>query len=158
MTRRYALLLALMLAAVVLPLRAQTGCADSPEIQPLCWLSWVAQARSWRARGRRAAASVNLNHRHCSRMDGEYDVNRPRIFLSLSISASLVALASAALAGCGGHVTTGGGGGGGGGGCTPSVGSSTPASCPSRTPVAGVSFSGKVMSATKPVVGASVQL
>jgi XrtJ-associated TM-motif-TM protein len=31
MTRRYALLLALMLAAVALPLRAQTGCADSPE-------------------------------------------------------------------------------------------------------------------------------
>ena len=31
MTRRYALLLALMLAAVVLPLRAQTGCTDSPE-------------------------------------------------------------------------------------------------------------------------------
>jgi XrtJ-associated TM-motif-TM protein len=31
MTRRYALLLALMLAAIVLPLRAQTGCTDSPE-------------------------------------------------------------------------------------------------------------------------------
>jgi len=31
MTRRYALLLALMLAAVVLPLRAQTGCDQSPE-------------------------------------------------------------------------------------------------------------------------------
>jgi XrtJ-associated TM-motif-TM protein len=31
MIRRYALLLALMLTAVVLPLRAQTGCADSPE-------------------------------------------------------------------------------------------------------------------------------
>jgi XrtJ-associated TM-motif-TM protein len=31
MTRRYALLLALLLAAVALPLRAQTGCADSPE-------------------------------------------------------------------------------------------------------------------------------
>ncbi|MGA2341279.1 MAG: PExPT-CTERM protein [Terracidiphilus sp.] len=31
MIRRYAFLLALMLAAVVLPLRAQTGCEDSPE-------------------------------------------------------------------------------------------------------------------------------
>jgi XrtJ-associated TM-motif-TM protein len=31
MIRRYAFLLALMLAAVVLPLRAQTGCTDSPE-------------------------------------------------------------------------------------------------------------------------------
>jgi XrtJ-associated TM-motif-TM protein len=31
MTPRYAFLLALMLAAVALPLRAQTGCADSPE-------------------------------------------------------------------------------------------------------------------------------
>jgi len=31
MIRRYALLLALMLAAVALPLRAQTGCTDSPE-------------------------------------------------------------------------------------------------------------------------------
>ncbi len=31
MIPRYALLLALMLTAAVLPLRAQTGCADSPE-------------------------------------------------------------------------------------------------------------------------------
>lgn len=31
MTRRYALLLTLMLAAAVLPLRAQTGCDQSPE-------------------------------------------------------------------------------------------------------------------------------
>ena len=31
MIRRSAFLLALTLAAVVLPLRAQTGCADSPE-------------------------------------------------------------------------------------------------------------------------------
>jgi XrtJ-associated TM-motif-TM protein len=31
MTPRYALLLALTLAAVALPLRAQTGCDDSPE-------------------------------------------------------------------------------------------------------------------------------
>ncbi len=79
----------------------------------------------------------------------------PLILLSLSLSASLAALCSAALIGCGGIVTTGGGG---GGGCTRSVGSSTPASCPSRTPVAGVSFSGKVMAGAKPVVGASVQL
>lgn len=33
-----------------------------------------------------------------------------------------------------------------------------PASCPSRTPVAGASFTGKVMAATTPVAGASVQL
>jgi hypothetical protein len=71
------------------------------------------------------------------------------------MSASLAALCSAALVGCGGVVTTGGGG---GGGCTPRVGSNAPASCPSRAPVAGVSFSGKVMAAAKPVVGASVQL
>jgi streptogramin lyase len=82
-------------------------------------------------------------------------VNLPRILLSLSMSASLAALCSAALVGCGGVVTTGGGG---GGGCTPRVGSNAPASCPSRAPVAGVSFSGKVMAAAKPVVGASVQL
>jgi XrtJ-associated TM-motif-TM protein len=31
MPRRYALLLVLMLGALVLPLRAQTGCDDSPE-------------------------------------------------------------------------------------------------------------------------------
>ncbi|MGD0156478.1 MAG: PExPT-CTERM protein [Terracidiphilus sp.] len=31
MTRRYALLLVLMLGALALPLRAQTGCDDSPE-------------------------------------------------------------------------------------------------------------------------------
>ena len=31
MIRRYTLLLALMLTAVIVPLRAQTGCADSPE-------------------------------------------------------------------------------------------------------------------------------
>ncbi|MGA2754254.1 MAG: PExPT-CTERM protein [Terracidiphilus sp.] len=35
MIRRYAFLLALMLAAVVLPLRAQTGCDDSPEDQTI---------------------------------------------------------------------------------------------------------------------------
>ena len=90
---------------------------------------------------------------------GNSTVNLPRTFLSLSISASLAALCSAALAGCGGTVTTGGGGGGGGGGgCTPSVSSSAPASCPSRTPVAGVVFSGKVAAANKPVIGATVEL
>ena len=78
-------------------------------------------------------------------------VKFPRILLSLSVSVFL-----AGLAGCGGSVSTGGGGGG--GGCTPSVSSATPASCPSRTPVAGVAFLGKVTAATKPVSGASVQL
>lgn len=86
---------------------------------------------------------------------GNTTVNLPRVLLSLSISASLAALCSAAFVGCGGVVTTGGGG---GGGCTPSVSSSTPASCPSRTPLAGVSFTGKVMAAATPVVGASVEL
>jgi streptogramin lyase len=100
---------------------------------------------------------------------GNTTVKLPRIFLSLPISIpALVSLGSfylAAfclavlfLAGCGGNVSTGGGGGGGGGGCTPSVSSSTPAICPSRTPVAGVSFTGKVLASSKPVSGAVVQL
>jgi len=94
-------------------------------------------------------------------------VKLPRIFLllPLSISARVAAFFGAALflavlfvTGCGGTVSTGGGGGGGGGGCTPSIPSSAPASCPSRTPVAGVSFSGKVLASSKPVSGAVVQL
>jgi len=86
---------------------------------------------------------------------GNTTVKLPRILLSLSISAAL-----AAICGCGDSVSTGGGGGGGGGGgnCTPSVSSSTPASCPSRVPVAGVAFAGKVTAATMPVSGAAVQL
>ena len=58
MTRRYVLLLALMLAAVVLPLRAQTGCTDSPE-DPTIVLALVggagalvASARAARSRKR----------------------------------------------------------------------------------------------------------
>jgi len=58
MTRRYALLLALMLAAAVLPLRAQTGCTDSPE-DPTIVLALVggggalvASARAARSRKR----------------------------------------------------------------------------------------------------------
>jgi streptogramin lyase len=85
-------------------------------------------------------------------------VKLPRILFSLSISASLAVLCSAAFTGCGGTVSTGGGGGGGVGGCTPSVSSSMPASCPARTPVAGVSFTGNVMAAANPVAGASIQL
>ena len=85
-------------------------------------------------------------------------MNLPRVLLSLSISASLAGICSAAFAGCGGIVSTGGGGGGGGGGCTPSVSPSTPASCPSRTPVAGVALIGQVLTANKPVAGAIVQL
>ncbi len=85
---------------------------------------------------------------------GNTTVKLPRVLLSLSISTCF-----AVLCGCGSTVSTGGGGGGGGGGgCTPTVSSSTPASCPSRTPVAGVTFTGKVMAATTPVIGASVQL
>jgi streptogramin lyase len=100
---------------------------------------------------------------------GNTTVKLPRIFLSvpisISISASLAAFCLAAIfsavlfvTGCGGSVSTGGGGGGGGGSCTPSVSSSTPASCPSRTPVAGVSFTGKVLASSQPVSGAIVQL
>jgi len=74
----------------------------------------------------------------------------PRILLSLSVSVSL-----AAIGGCGGSVSTGGGG---SGNCTPSISSPAPASCPSRTPVGGVSFTGKVFAASQPVSGASVQL
>ena len=96
---------------------------------------------------------------------GNTTVKLPRIFLSLpisiSISASLAAFCLAAifsavlfLTGCGGSVSTGGGG----GSCTPSVSSSTPASCPSRTPVAGVSFTGKVLASSQAVSGAIVQL
>jgi streptogramin lyase len=103
---------------------------------------------------------------------GNTTVKLPRIFLSpslsISISASLGAFCLAAflgaaiflsflfVTGCGGTVSTGGGGGG--GGCTPSVSSSTPASCPLRTPVAGVSFTGKVLASSQPVSGAIVQL
>ncbi|HVN92974.1 MAG TPA: PExPT-CTERM protein [Terracidiphilus sp.] len=43
MTRRYALLLVLMLTAIVLPLRAQTGCVDSPE-DPTIMLALVGGA------------------------------------------------------------------------------------------------------------------
>jgi len=58
MTRRYVLLLALMLAAVVLPLRAQTGCTDSPEDPTIVLAlvggagSLVASARAARSRKR----------------------------------------------------------------------------------------------------------
>lgn len=103
---------------------------------------------------------------------GNTTVKLPRIHLSLPlsfpISASLAACffaiaffvipLCAILSGCGGTVSTGGGGGGSGGGCTPSVSSNTLASCPSRTPVAGVAFAGKVKAASGAVNGASVQL
>jgi streptogramin lyase len=80
---------------------------------------------------------------------GNSTVKLPRILLSLSVSGCF-----AALCGCGGTVITGGGG----GGCTPVVSSTTPAPCPSRTPVTGVAFNGKVVAAANPVVGSSVQL
>lgn len=53
MTRRYALLLALLLAAVALPLRAQTGCADSPE-DPTIVLALVGGAGALLASARAA--------------------------------------------------------------------------------------------------------
>ena len=86
---------------------------------------------------------------------GNPTLKLPRFLLSLSISVFLAAPFFAIFTGCGGSASTGGGG---GGGCTPSVSSNTPASCPSRTPVAGVAFTGKVMAATQPVIGATVQL
>lgn len=82
-------------------------------------------------------------------------MNVPRIPAALPAFAIL-----AALTGCGGGSisTTGGGGGGGGGGCTPTSSSSTPASCPTLVPQAGVSFTGKVLAALQPVSGAAVEL
>ena len=68
-------------------------------------------------------------------------MNVPRTLLLSSISLSL-----AAAIGCGGSISNSGGGGGSGGGC------------PARTPVAGVSFTGKVLSGSQPVSGASMQL
>ncbi len=87
---------------------------------------------------------------------GNSTVNLPRNLLSLPVSANLVALCFAPLCffpllGCGGTVTKGGG-------CNPAVTSSVPASCPSRSSAAGVSFTGKVMAANQPVSLASVQL
>lgn len=77
-------------------------------------------------------------------------VNLSRVLLPLSLAISF-----AALAGCGGSISTGGGT---GGGCSPATLTTTPASCPARTPVAGVSFSGRVLAASHPVSGAAVQL
>ncbi len=77
-------------------------------------------------------------------------VNLPRIVFSLSLVMSF-----AAIAGCGGSISSEGGS---GGSCTPSVLSTASVSCPARTAVAGVSFSGKVLAASHPVSGASVQL
>lgn len=77
-----------------------------------------------------------------------------RLFLALSVS-----LGIAAAAGCGGSLNSAtSGGGGGGGACTPASAISTPASCPSLAPVAGISFSGIVMANQQPVNGAVVQL
>jgi streptogramin lyase len=95
---------------------------------------------------------------------GNTTVKLPRILLSLPLSISISAFlaapffviafcAIAILTGCGGTVSTGGGG-----GCTPSISTNTPASCPSRTPVAGVAFAGKVTVASGAVNGASVEL
>lgn len=80
---------------------------------------------------------------------GKTAVNLPRILLSLSVSISFTILS-----GCGGSLS----GGTGGNVCTPVTSSITPASCPSLTPVAGVSFTGAVLAASQPVSGATVQL
>lgn len=78
----------------------------------------------------------------------------PRVLYFVSTTISLVALA-----GCGGVVlSSGGSGGGGGDSCMPTTVSGTSTSCPTRTPVAGVSFAGKVMAGSQAVTGASVQL
>ena len=63
--------------------------------------------------------------------------------------------------GCGGSISssTGStGGGGSGGGCTPSTVTSQSPTCPARTAVTGISFTGKVLAGSQPVNGASVQL
>ena len=77
----------------------------------------------------------------------------PRFLLFLSVSVSL-----AAAAGCGGTVITSTGTTPPASSCTAASASSSPASCPARTPVAGVSFTGKVNAGLQPVSGASVQL
>jgi streptogramin lyase len=77
----------------------------------------------------------------------------PRVLLFFPIAASL-----AALAGCGGIITTGSSTTTSGGSCSTSSGTSSPGACPARTPVAGVSFAGKVLAGTEPVSGAAVQL
>jgi streptogramin lyase len=77
------------------------------------------------------------------------------MFVLFCGSAALIAAA-----GCGGSInsSSGGGGGGGGGSCTPAPATSTSASCPVLTPVAGAAFAGKVMAGQLPVSGATVQL
>jgi len=80
-------------------------------------------------------------------------MNLRSILLPLTASAAL-----AAVAGCGGAVPTTGGGGESGGGCTPTTTIIAAPSCPARTPVAGVSFTGKVLAGLQPISGASVQL
>jgi streptogramin lyase len=77
----------------------------------------------------------------------------PRIFLSLSATLLLVAVA-----GCGGIANTSIASNPPQNTCTPETTSSTPVSCPVRTPAAGVSFTGKVSAGLQPVSGASVQL
>ncbi len=76
-----------------------------------------------------------------------------RILFIPSVSISL-----ALVAGCGGVIVSPGSGGSTGGSCTPSTVSSTPVSCAARTPIAGASFSAKVLAGSQPVSGASVQL
>ncbi len=170
MVRRISLLV-LTLAALVLPLHAQTGCdATLLRTRPSCWPLSRPRAHSLPLSVPNAAASRSYwssAHHRDGRLDAfgasvncscwfAYSVantmmNLRRILLVLSASMPL-----AAIAGCGGVVSTTGGGGG--GACTPAIASTTPPSCPTRTPVAGVSINGKVSAGLQPVSGASVQL
>jgi streptogramin lyase len=79
----------------------------------------------------------------------------PRILFLLSSSFFV-----AAIAGCGATVPTpiSSADGASGGACTPTTTAIAVLSCPVRTPVAGVSFSGKVSAGLQPVSGAAVQL
>jgi streptogramin lyase len=78
----------------------------------------------------------------------------PRALFPITVVGSLIAFA-----GCGGTIqSTGGSGGSGGNTCTVTPVTNPPVPCPTRTPVAGISFSGIVLAGSQPVSGASVQL
>lgn len=64
----------------------------------------------------------------------------------------LIAISSAVLSGCGASITNSGSS------CGAAVSFGAPGSCPARTPVAGVGFSGRVVAGAEPVSGAAVQL
>jgi streptogramin lyase len=82
--------------------------------------------------------------------------NTKSIFLRISLFLSFF-VTLAAVSGCGAIATTSTGGNPPANTCSPPS-SGAPVSCPVRTPVAGVSFSGKVNAGLQPVSGAAVQL